>query len=192
MSGRAPLIERPERLVGAVRRVLEWSAWPLALGLTVSLAPHVAPWVQGLPAWGREAAFWGLALALVVACVLGMHFLRYRLQFARTVRLGDEAAWVSRARLAGRLWFPVEEGQPPEPTAWFRVAYSDVVNLFRVRLRRTMPSLEGVGLWYRGDDGKAREMWWYFGPEDADRVQARLAETTGCEVRELDHVEDAA
>lgn len=194
MSARAPLVERPERFAKAVRRVLEWSSWPLALGLTVLAAPALGPRVQamGLPEWGRELTFWGLALGLGVLCVLGTHLLRYRIQFARRVRLGAEGVWVSRSRLAGTLWYPLEEGDPAEPSAWFRVSYQDVIHLFRVRLRRTMPSLEGVGLWFRGEDGKAREMWWYFGPEDADRVAAHLAEATGLEVKHLDYAEEAA
>lgn len=192
MSERAPLVERPERVAEAVRRVLEWSSWPLALGLTIWLAPRVAPWVQGLPEALREVAFWALAVGLVVVCILGTHTLRYRLQLGRRLRLGADAAWVSRQRLPGVLWFPVEDGDPPEPEAYFRVGYDQVMNLFRVRLRRTLPSLESIGLWYRGEDGRAREMWWYFGPEDADRVQAHLVEATGLEAKRLDYVEEAA
>lgn len=179
MSHREPLVGLPERALAGLRRLLHLLDWPLALAMPLAVLPRLAaPARLWLPS---PAARGALALALVVGTVAATRALvgavARRLHLGRDVALGEAGLWVSLRRRPGRAPFRLldEPGSGPALV----IPYPRVRELFRVSLEGTRPPMVSVGLWFEGDDGRAREMWWHLEADDAGTVLARLETLTG-------------
>lgn len=179
-ASRSPLVGRPERVLESLRAILMVGRW-LGLLLVPGLAVRGQDWLPASVPAGLGVSLLGLGLAILL--VWGGGWLLAHLHFARELKLGAEAVWISSQRRFGRAFFPIawEEAGGGEGT---RVAYARVRRLFRVPLRGASPPMDSLGLWYLGEDGVAREMWWYLDPDEVDGLVAWLVEHTGLEVVE--------
>jgi hypothetical protein len=164
--------------------VLGLARWVLVLWLPTRflalLGPQVRPLLPREDVRGVVAVALYLGLAVVfyrIGCGIFRH-----LYLSRRIYLGEKAAWVSRQRLFGRAWFLIsregeEGGREGKPG--FSVAYKDMRRFFVVSLPTAEPPMVSLGLWYVGEDGRGREMWWFLDPEQAPEVRAFLEEKTG-------------
>lgn len=182
-TSRAPLTGRPERALEALRAVGLLARWLLTLGVPFWLLPLLAPGVRSLLPPG--APRWGAALVLTPTAMVSVAWLGKvlleRLHLGRRVHLGTEELWVSHRRLPGRAWFQLETGECPGEPGW-RVPLPSIQRLFRVSLPGGYPPMVSVGVWYLGEDGRAREMWLYLEPGEADPFLESLAAASGQEV----------